>query len=95
MGIWIILSTISPKAFDEPKEFKKIAQEVAERLRTECPGVKWKSSYSTIGHYDAVDIVEADDAAEVAKASMIIRAHGHAATETLEAIPWEEFLESV
>jgi uncharacterized protein with GYD domain len=95
MGTWIILSTISPKAFEEPREFKKIAKEVAERLRTECPGVKWKSSYSTIGRFDAVDIVQADDATEIARACMIIRAHGHAATETLEAIPWDDFLESV
>jgi uncharacterized protein with GYD domain len=92
MATWIILSTLSPKAFDEPAQFKQIAKEVGERLRKECPGVRWKASYSTFGRYDAVDIVEADDAAEIARASMIIRAHGHAATETLEAIPWEEFL---
>ena len=95
MGTWIILSTLSPRAFDDPKEFKQIAKEVAERLRTECPGVVWKASYSTIGRFDAVDIVEAEDAREVARAAMIIRAHGHASTETLEAIPWQEFIESI
>ncbi len=95
MGTWIILSTLSPTAFDDPKQFKEIAREVAERLRTECPGVVWKASYSTIGRYDAIDIVEAKHAREVSRAAMIIRAHGHAATETLEAIPWQEFVDSI
>ena len=42
--------------------------------------------------YDILDIVEADDPNEVAKAAMIIRANGHSSTETLLAIPWSEFL---
>ncbi len=39
-------------------------------------------SFATLGRFDAVDIVEADDAKQVEKATMIIRAYGHSTTET-------------
>jgi len=39
-----------------------------------------------------VDIVEAADPKELERAAMIIRAYGHAATETLPTTPWKEFL---
>ena len=42
--------------------------------------------------YDATDIVEANDPSEAEKAAMIIRAYGHAVTETMHATPWKEFL---
>ncbi len=47
---------------------------------------------ATLGRFDAVDIVEADDAKQVEKAAMIIRAYGHSTTETLVATPRKEFL---
>jgi uncharacterized protein with GYD domain len=45
-----------------------------------------------MGRFDIVDIVEADDPTQIAKAAMIIRAYGHSTTETLTAIPWNVFL---
>ena len=45
-----------------------------------------------MGRFDVVDIVEADSPAEVERAAMIIRAYGHARTETLQATPWKDFL---
>jgi uncharacterized protein with GYD domain len=58
----------------------------------QCPSITWKDSYATLGRFDVVDIVEAADPKEVEKAAMIIRAYGHASTETLPATPWKEFL---
>ena len=52
----------------------------------------WKHSFATLGRFDVVDIVEADDPKAVEKAAMIIRASGHSTTETLVATPWKEFL---
>jgi uncharacterized protein with GYD domain len=92
MASYIILSSLSPEAFSEPKQFKELAEAVTSRLRNECPGVTWKSSYATMGRFDVIDIVEADDPQEVEKAVMIIRAYGHSTTETLVATPWKEFL---
>jgi len=92
MATYIILSRFSPEAFGEPKDFKKLASTVSAKIKRECPGVTWKSSFATLGRFDAVDIVESDDLKQVEKAAMIIRAHGHSTTETLVATPWKEFL---
>jgi len=95
VATYIILSRISPEAFSDPFEFKKIAANVTSKIRSECPGVVWKQSYATTGRFDVVDIVESDDPKQIAKAAMIIRAYGHSTTETLTATPWEEFLEMI
>lgn len=93
MATYVILSRFSPEAFRDPKDFKTLAANVSEKIKTDCPGVKWKDSFATIGRFDVVDVVEANDPKEVEKAAMIIRANGHSTTETLFATPWKEFLE--
>jgi uncharacterized protein with GYD domain len=92
MATYVILSRISPQAFDEPEDFKDLAKDVSEQIKRQCPGVTWKDSYATLGRFDVVDIVETADPKQVEKAAMIIRAYGHASTETLPATPWKEFL---
>lgn len=93
MATYIILSRISPEAFRDPKDFKKLAANVSEKIKSRCPGVTWKNSYVTMGRFDVVDIVESDNPKQVEKAAMIIRADGHSTTETLPATPWKQFLE--
>jgi uncharacterized protein with GYD domain len=92
MATYVILSRISPQAFDDPKDFKDLAKKVSEKIKRQCPGVTWKDSFATLGRFDVVDIVEAADPKEMEKTAMLIRAYGHAATETLVATPWKEFL---
>ncbi len=92
MATYVILSRIAPGAFADPKEFKKIADTVSQKIKAWCPAVHWKESYSTLGNFDVVDIIESDDPKQVQKAAMIIRSYGHADTETLPATPWKEFL---
>ena len=95
MATYVILSRISPGAFSDPKDFKKIAAAVSEKIKSECPGVVWKDSYSTLGRFDVVDIVESEDPQQVQRAAMIIRSYGHARTETLSATPWKQFINSL
>ncbi len=95
MQKYIILSKISPEAFEGGKNFLEVAAMVSERIKNECPGVTWKDSYVTMGRYDVIDIVEAKNLEEVERASIIIRSVGRAATETLPATPWKKFLESL
>jgi len=95
MAIYVILSRISPQAFSDPFEFKKIAETVSAKIKSECPDVVWKESYSTMGRFDVIDIVESDDPKQVTKAAMIIRSYGHSTTETLSATPWDDFLEMI
>lgn len=95
MAKYIILSRLSARAFDDPKDLKALAEAVTTRIKSECPGVKWKDSYATMGRFDVVDVVEADDPAEVERAALIIRAYGHAMTETMPATKWDDFLKSL
>jgi len=92
MATYIILSRFSPEAFADPKDFKQLAATVSAKIRSECPGVVWKDSYATLGRFDVVDIVEANDPKQIEKAAMIIHAYGHSTTETLAATLWKEFL---
>lgn len=92
MATYVILSRFSPEAFTDPKDFKKLADAVSTKIKSECPGVRWKDSYATLGRFDVVDIVEAADPKQIEKVAMIIRAYGHSTTETLTATPWKEFL---
>ena len=95
MATYVILSRISPGAFADPKDFSRIAGTVSEKMKSECPGVMWKESYSTLGRFDVVDVVESDDPKQVQRAAMIIRSYGHSGTEILPATPWKQFLESL
>lgn len=92
MNTYVILSRFSPEAFREPKDFKKLADAVSSTIKKECKGLTWKQSFATLGRFDVVDVVEANDAHEVEKAAMLIRAYGHSTTETLAATPWKDFL---
>ncbi len=92
MATYIILSRFSPEAFQDPKTFRDMAAAVSERIKRQCPDVTWKGSFATLGRFDVLDFVEADDPKQIEKAAMIIRAYGHSTTETLVATPWKEFL---
>ena len=76
----------------DPSELRQFAETVSDKIKAECPKVRWKDSYAVMGRFDVVDIVEAESPAEVEKAAMIIRSYGHATTETMHATPWKEFL---
>lgn len=95
MATYVILSRISPGAFSDPNDFKRMAATVSEKIKSECPGVVWKDSYSTLGRFDVVDIVESEDPQQVQRAAMIIRSYGHSRTETLSATPWKQFIASL
>jgi len=72
MNTYIILSRFSPEAFDDPKHFLELAEQVSKKIKSDCPGVRWKESYATLGRFDVVDIVEA---ADLAARQLVV--HGH------------------
>jgi uncharacterized protein with GYD domain len=92
VATYIILSRFSPEAFEDPKNFKDLAATVSAKIKKHCPEITWKGSFATLGRFDVVDFVQADDPKQIEKAAMIIRAYGHSTTETLIATPWKEFL---
>lgn len=95
MHAYVILTKFAPGAFRSAAEFKRTSTELSARLKKECPGVHWKASYATLGQYDVVDIVEAEDPAEVHRAAILINSDAHATTETLMATPWQEYLSKI
>jgi uncharacterized protein with GYD domain len=92
MATYIILSRLSPAAVKDPTDFKHLAEVVSSKIKSDCPGVKWKESFATLGRFDVIDVVESDDVKQIEKAAMIIRSYGHATTETFTATPWKDFL---
>jgi|SRR6516165_7710424 uncharacterized protein with GYD domain len=95
MATYVILSKIGDAAFRDPAEFAQVAKTVADKIKSDCPTVKWKESFATTGRFDVVDIVEAPDTASIERAAMIIRAYGHATTETMVATPWKQFVDDI
>jgi uncharacterized protein with GYD domain len=95
MATYVILSKLLPEALKAPADLKKIAETVSAKIKSECPNVHWKESYAVMGRFDVVDIVEADDPADVEKAAMMVRSYGHAITETMHATHWKKFVASL
>lgn len=95
MQTYIILTKFAPGAFQAPAQFKQASLKLTDKLKQECPGVHWKASYATLGQYDVVDIVEAESPEEVHRAAMLIHSDARAATETMMATPWREYLSKI
>lgn len=95
MQTYIMLSRLSPGSVKNPQEVKNLASEVSSKIKSECPGVQWRDSFATLGRFDVVDVVEANEPEEIEKVAMILRSYGREATETLLATPWKRFLGSL
>jgi hypothetical protein len=59
MATYLILSRISPQAFDDPKDFKDLAKNVSEKIKRQCPGVTWKDSFK--GEHGKLSVYGAKD----------------------------------
>ena len=92
MATYVILSKLCNGSMKEPGDLRNLATDVAHTIKTQCPKVRWLSSYALMGRFDVVDIVQAESEAEVEKAALIIRTHGNATTETMPATPWKDFV---
>jgi uncharacterized protein with GYD domain len=92
VATYVILSRMTPGAFRDPADFKRVVTSVIDRIKSECPGIVFRESYATLGRFDYVDIIETEDARQLEKAIMIMRALGQSETETLTATPFRDFL---
>ena len=61
----------------------------------EANGAKIVDSYSSLGRYDLVAIVEAPDNATMMKISALVARQGYIRAETLPAVPTPDFAKSV
>lgn len=58
-------------------------------------GLKVHHQWATLGRFDFVSVVEADDAETMAKASVELGSRGTTVNETLSAFPSEQFAEGL
>jgi uncharacterized protein with GYD domain len=91
MPTYVALTRLTPETVKTPGDLKRLEKAVADRVRRECPEVKWIANYAILGPYDYLDLFDAPDEATAAQVLMIMRSFGHAYTETWTALPWERF----
>lgn len=95
MTTYILLSKISLRHPGEIRALAEMDREFEKRLREECPEVRRIASYALLGEYDFLHIFEAPDAKAAAKVALLVNIFGRCTTQTLTAIPFEEFREMV
>ena len=93
MPTYVILSTLTDKGAKTLKRRGKRITEVNEELAKS--GVKVVAQYATLGPYDFVSILEADDNLAAAKVSADLASRGTIKMTTLPAIDIDEFISSL
>ena len=93
MPTYIMLSTLTPEGIqtvrNNPQRIREVNKEV-EQL-----GASVKAQWATLGHFDFVNIVEAPDAATIARVSVSLGARGSTKIRTLTALTIDEFLQAL
>jgi len=91
MTTYVLLSKVAPRTSDEVRSLGERVRAFARRLSERYPEVESLSSYALLGPYDFLHIFEAPDANTAAKVALLAQVFGAGTTETLTAIPFEEF----
>ena len=93
MPIYVMLTNLTP---DGVKTLKNNPARVGEvNKEVEQIGAKVVAQYATLGQYDFVTIVEAPDDKTMAKVSVELGSRGTMTSQTLAAMPAEEFATSL
>jgi uncharacterized protein with GYD domain len=91
MAVFIMLTRLSHEALRAPSSLSELSSVVSARIKEECSGVEWVSSYATLGPCDYLDIFKAPDIETAMKVATLIRTFGHATTEVWPAMEWDKF----
>jgi uncharacterized protein with GYD domain len=93
MSTFVMLTRLSTEALKRPAAVTELNKHVEDRIRQECPTVKWIANYAVLGPCDYLDIFEAPDTDTAAKVALLVRSFGHATTEIWVATAWDRFAE--
>ena len=93
MPTFVLLSTLTPEGVQTIKNNPSRIREVNKEI--EQLGATVKGQWATLGRFDFVNIVEAPDAATMARVSVALGARGSTKIRTLPALSIEEFLTSI
>jgi uncharacterized protein with GYD domain len=90
MPTYVMLSTLTAEGVqtikNNPQRIKEVNKEI-EQL-----GATVKAQWATLGRFDFVNVVEAEDEGAIARISLELGSRGTAKYETLAAIPVDEFI---
>src|SRR5262245_33292416 len=93
MPTFVMLTNLTSEGIQTLKNNPKRAQEVNKEV--EQLGVKVVSQWATLGQFDFSTILEAPDEKTMAKVSVELGSRGTMSSQTLAAIPVEEFANSL
>jgi uncharacterized protein with GYD domain len=90
MPTYILLSTLTIQGVQtlksNPERLREVNRDVEEL------GAKVLHQWATLGPFDFVNVIEAPDAATIARVSVALGARGSAKLQTLTALEIDEFL---
>jgi uncharacterized protein with GYD domain len=95
MATYILATKLSPELTKDVKKRAEIGRKWIERVKKNCPEVKFVAHYALLGPYDFLDIYEAPNEESAAKVSMISLSGGAVAAESWTAIPYKEFIDLI
>ena len=95
MATYVLVTKLSPELTKDLKKRAEIGRRWMERVKKECPEVRFVGHYALLGPYDFLDIYEAPNEETAAKVSMISLSGGATAAESWTAIPYKRFLELI
>ncbi len=93
MPLYILMSKLTDDGWKTVKERPGRIREVNRELQ--ALGVKVLSQYATLGEYDFVNIVEAQDNKTIAKVSIELGSRGTIQITSMPAIAIDEFIASI
>ena len=93
MTTFVLLSKISLEGAKHIRSLGQMDLEFQKQLEERFPDVRRLASYALLGAYDFLHIFEAPDAKVAAKVALLSNAFGVSTTETMTAIPFDEFRE--
>ena len=91
MNTFLMLTRLAPGAAPSPAALEHLEKNVMERIRSDCPGIEWRSNFAVLGPWDYVDIFDAPDLETALKVSTIVRLFGYAHTEVWSLQEWGRF----
>jgi hypothetical protein len=59
MATFVMLPRLGPGAIEAPADLKRLAQAVEDRIRNDCPEVRWSANFAVLGPCDYLDVFEA------------------------------------
>ena len=91
MSVYVLLTRIAPSSLHTPRTYEQLERNVVDRVREECPEVRWMHNLVLSGPYDYLDLFDAPSFETALKVSVLVRSFGHGHTELWPATDWSHF----